>query len=208
MTTTYTDTAGKALIASDDVVRILKTIASGANLVAGTILGRVTKGARTAAGAAVAGNTSGSGAITAAPAATLAAKVGVYMAVCVEPATNLGKFLVFDPDGVCLGVATVGTEFVGGGLTFTIADATDFVSGDAFTITVTQAAPTNKLKAYAAANTDGSEVPVGVLLEDAAAASADVAAVVGFAGTYVDANMTGIDAAARLALEPKGIYFA
>jgi hypothetical protein len=208
MTTTYTDTSNKALLACDECCRLLKTIAAGANLVAGTILGRVTKGARTAAGAALAGNTSGSGAITAAPAATLAAKVGVHFAVCIEPATNAGKFLVFDPDGVCLGVATVAVEFVGGGLTFTIADATDFVSGDAFTITVTQAAPTNKLVAYDADNTDGSAVPVGVLLEDAAAASADVAAIVGFAGVYVDANMTGLDAAARLALEPKGIYFA
>lgn len=89
-----------------------------------------------AVGAAVAGNT-GNGTITAAPTVGAGAKVGVYRAVCIEPATDLGKFTVENPDGVTVGVATVGTEFVGGGLTFTIADGdTDFVSGDSFTITV------------------------------------------------------------------------
>jgi hypothetical protein len=64
-----------------------------------------------------------------------------------------------------------------------------------------------KLAAYDAGNTDGSENPVAVLMKAAAAASADVAAVVGFAGVYVAANMTGLDAAAILALETRGIYF-
>lgn len=64
-----------------------------------------------------------------------------------------------------------------------------------------------KLKAAVAASEDGSQVPVGVLMEDAAAASADVKAVVGFAGVYVEANMTGLTAAYKLALEAKGIYF-
>lgn len=64
-----------------------------------------------------------------------------------------------------------------------------------------------KLKAAVAASADGSQVPVGVLMEDAAAASADVKAVVGFAGVYVEANMTGLTAAYKLAMEAKGIYF-
>lgn len=65
-----------------------------------------------------------------------------------------------------------------------------------------------KLVAAAATNTDdGSRKAVGVLMEDAAAASADVEAVVGFAGVYVGANMTGLTAAYKLALEAKGIYF-
>lgn len=65
-----------------------------------------------------------------------------------------------------------------------------------------------KLVAAAATNTDdGSRTAVGVLMEDAAAASADVKAVVGFAGVYVKANMTGLTAAYKLALEAKGIYF-
>ena len=64
-----------------------------------------------------------------------------------------------------------------------------------------------KLAAYAAGNADGSENPVGVLMEDAAAAAADVEAVAGFGGVYVEANMTGLDAAGKLALEARGVYF-
>jgi len=153
------------------------TIDTG-DLAAGTVLGRITKGAASAAagdgntgdgtctglackalsnpetwklicisaaaptagaatGAAVTGNT-GDGTITAAPIVGTGAKVGVYRAVCIEPATNAGKFIVEDPDGITVGIATAGVEFVGGGLTFTIADGTeaDFASGDSFTITV------------------------------------------------------------------------
>ncbi|MGE4402842.1 MAG: head decoration protein [Desulfobulbus sp.] len=64
-----------------------------------------------------------------------------------------------------------------------------------------------KLVAAAAASSDGSQTPVAVLMEDAAAASADVSATVGFAGVYVEASMTGLTAAYKLALEPKGLYF-
>lgn len=64
-----------------------------------------------------------------------------------------------------------------------------------------------KLKAAVATSEDGSEDPVAVLMDDAAAASAEVSAVVGFAGVYVAANMTGLTAAYKLALEARGIYF-
>lgn len=65
-----------------------------------------------------------------------------------------------------------------------------------------------KLKAYASGSSDGSQNPVAVLMEDAAAATADVSAVAGFAGVYVEASMTGLNATAKLALEARGIYFA
>lgn len=148
------------------------TIDTG-DLVAGTVLGKITKGAAT--GAAVAGNTSGSGSITAAPTVGAGAKVGVYHAVCIEPATNLGKFLITDPDGITLGVATVGTEFVGGGLTFTISDATDFVSGDSFTITI--AAGSGKYVAYDQDAVDGSEIAAGILYDNIDATAGDIEAV-------------------------------
>lgn len=148
------------------------TIDTG-DLVAGTVLGKITKG--NATGAAVAGNTSGSGAITVTAAVGAGAKPGVYHAVCIEPATNLGKFLVTDPEGITVGVATVGTEFVGGGLTFTIADATDFVSGDAFTITV--AAGSGKYVAFNQDGTNGSEIAAAILYDNVDATSADVEAV-------------------------------
>ena len=68
------------------------------------------------------------------------AQVGVYKVTFIEPAENLGAFSVEAPDGTNVGTGTVGTEFVGGGLTFTISDGeTDFASGDQFTVTVAEA---------------------------------------------------------------------
>jgi len=102
-----------------------------------------------AAGAATAysGNAANTGTITAAPATGAGCKVGTYKVTCIEPATNGGKFLVQDPDGITIGVATVAAEF-STHLTFTIADgATDFSSGEGFNIVV-------------AASTVGTATPV------------------------------------------------
>ena len=138
---------------SRDVITVLAGSGAERALLSGMVLGRITKGAAT--GAAVAGNT-GNGTITAAPTVGQAAKPGVYQLVCIEPATNAGKFTVEDPDGILIGVATVGVQF-STHLTFTIADgSTDFVSGDAFTITV--AAGSGKVKQIDFAATDGSDV--------------------------------------------------
>lgn len=103
-------------------------------------------------------------------------KPGVYRVVFVEPNTNLGSFYVEDPDGVTVGTGVVGTAFTGGGLTFTIADgATDFVSGDRFTITL--AAGSGKWRPVSATAVDGSQYAAGVLLSAVDATSADVNAV-------------------------------
>lgn len=101
-----------------------------------------------AAGAAAAySSNTGNGTITTAPATGSGCKVGTYKVTCIEPATNSGKFLVQDPDGITIGVATVAAEF-STHLTFTIADgATDFASGDGFNIVV-------------AASTSGTAAPV------------------------------------------------
>jgi hypothetical protein len=117
-----------------DLIKSRKvTLLSGQNLVRGTVLGKkVTAG--TIAGAADAGNTGGSGAIGTLSVGT-GAQLGVYRAVCIEPAANAGTFAVFDPSGVEIGKATVAVAFTGQ-VNFTIADATDFVAGDAFSITV------------------------------------------------------------------------
>ena len=85
----------------------------------------------------------------------------------------------------------------------TIAAGADLVKG---TI-LGRVTASGKLAAYASGSSDGSQNPVAVLMEAAAAASADVSAVVGFAGVYVQASMTGLDAAAITALEARGIYF-
>lgn len=150
---------------SREKITILAGSGSARELTDGMVLGKATKGAAT--GAAVAGNT-GNGTITASPTVGAAAKVGVYSLTCIEPATNLGKFLVEDPDGIVIGVATVGTQFTTH-LTFTIADgSTDFVSGDAFTITV--AAGTGKWVQIDFSGTLGTEDAAGILIGDATAA--------------------------------------
>jgi hypothetical protein len=169
---------------SRDIVTILAGSGSERALLTGMVLGRITKGAASAAAAA--GNT-GSGTITAAPTVGAAAKPGVYRVVCIEPATDGGKFAVEDPDGVLIGVATVGTPF-STHLTFTIADgATDFAAGDSFTITV--AAGSGKAKQIDFAATDGSDVACGLLaLDSAAPDGADLSAVAVTRNAIVAAN--------------------
>jgi len=166
--------AGEFIIV-DDVAysREQITVLSGQVLQAGHVVGRVTLGATTPA--PVAGNTGNGtlGTVT----VGVGAKAGVYRATCIEPATNLGRFTVEDPDGVNVGVATVASEFTGGGLTFTIADgSTDFASGDAFSITV--AAGSGKVKEYSPANTDGSAVPAGILYDAVDASGGDAKGVI------------------------------
>ncbi len=147
-------------------VTILAGSGAARSLTTGMVVGRATKGAAT--GAAVAGNT-GNGTITASPTVGAATKVGVYMLTCIEPAANAGKFLVTDPDGIVVGVATVAVAASLGGLGFTIADgATDFASGDAFTITV--APGTGKVVQLTLAATNGTEDAYGILVADAVAA--------------------------------------
>jgi hypothetical protein len=137
-------------------------------LLRGTVLGKVTLGA--AAAVADAGNT-GNGAFGAV--AVLAnAKPGVYRVVCIEPGANVGTFAVEDPDGIIIGRANVAVAFATQ-IGFTIADgATDFVSGDSFSVTI--AAGTGKFRKAVAANTDGSARPVEILADDADSTAADV----------------------------------
>jgi len=101
------------------------------------------------------------------------AKAGAYKVTIVEPASNLGRFAVEDPDGILVGTGTVATEFVGGGLTFTVTDgATDYTSGEGFTITVSVGS--GEWSAFDEDNTDGTEVAAGILISpvDASLAAA------------------------------------
>ncbi len=158
---------------SRDIVTVLAGSGADRVLTSGMVLGRATKG--TATGAAAAGNT-GNGTLTAHPTVGQAAKRGVYQVICIEPAANGGKFTVEDPDGILIGIATVGVQFATH-LTFTIADGgVDFAAGDAFTITV--AAGSGKVKQIDFAATDGSDAACGILTEDTTAPdSADRSAV-------------------------------
>lgn len=149
---------------SRDIMTVLAGSGADRVLTSGMVLGRATKG--TATGAAVAGNT-GNGTITANPTVGQAAKPGVYQVICIEPAANGGEFTVEDPDGILIGIATVGVQFATH-LTFTITDGgVDFAAGDAFTITV--AAGSGKVKQIDFAATDGSDAVCGILTEDTTA---------------------------------------
>lgn len=158
-------------------------LASGQNLGAGTVLGK-TATAGTATGAAGAGNT-GNGTITAVTIGG-AAKVGVYRAIMIEPAANLGTFEVNDPDGVLVGRGVVGTPFAGP-VNFTLNDgATDFVSGDFFDITVSGL--TTKYKILAPAATDGTQNAAGILGSPVDATAADLACLVITRAAEVNGN--------------------
>ncbi len=185
------------------------TIASGENLEAGHILGR-TGSSGSAEATADTGNTGDGtmGAITVGGAAIN----GDHRLWFVEPATDAGEFVVEDPRGNQVGQGTVGTEFSGGGLTFTLSDgATDFSPGDGFTISVS--GQTYEYKEHNPVNSDGSEVAAAVLYGavDATAgategvvivrdAEIDKAALTWFSGATDAQKTTGL-----LALERRGI---
>lgn len=125
----------------------------------GTVLGKYITGG-TAAAVADTGNT-GTGTVGTIT-VTAPAKVGAYRLVIVAAATNAGTFIVTDPSGRTVGAGTVAVAFSKGGLAFTLADATDFVVGDAFTITV---AGTYKYKRAVQTATDGTADAAAVVWE-------------------------------------------
>lgn len=149
------------------------TLASGNNLAAGTVLGRiVTAGSATAQ----AGTNTGNGAMGTITVGA-GAQPGIYTLKVTKATTNAGDFEVYDPQGDICGVGTVGAAFSGGGLSFTLADgATDFVVGDAFTLTVSSL--TEKWTILAPAATTGAQVAAGILYAAVDASGGDKAAVV------------------------------
>lgn len=151
-----------------DISREAITVLSGRNLTAGTVLGRITVG--TVSSAPAAGNTGNGtmGSVT----LSAGAKPGVYKLTIIEPGTNVGSFVVEDPDGVTIGHGTVAAAFSAGGLAFTLADGgTDFAAGDQFDITV--AAGSGKYVAFDQDGADGRQHAVGILWADVDATDAD-----------------------------------
>lgn len=120
---------------------------------------------------ALSGNT-GNGAMGAIT-VSAGAKLGSYTLVVVSPGTNVGNFIVTDPDGIFVGQGDVAAAFSAGGLAFTLADgSTDFAAGDGFTITV--AAGDGLYVPYDDDNLDGSNVAAAIALESVDATSANV----------------------------------
>jgi len=150
------------------------TVASGQDLSAGTVLGKIT--ADTLDGSADAGNT-GDGTIGSIS-ALAGVKEGDYIVTFIEPGTDAGDFVVSDPDGIEVGTGTVGSAFSAGGIEFTISDgATDFAAGDRFVISVSGS---GAYKEYNPANIDGSGTAAGVLYDnvDATGGARSAAAII------------------------------
>ena len=134
-------------------------------------------------------------------------KPGAYKLTIVEPGTNVGNFVVEDPDGLFVGQGDVAAAFSAGGLGFTLADgATDFVAGDGFTITV--AAGPGSYVAYSDAATNGAEVAAAILYDAVADSAAFQDAVAIVRDAEVDESLlTGLDAAGKADLLKLGVVF-
>lgn len=118
----------------------------------------------TVSAAASAGNT-GNGTIGTVS-ATYAAKPGIYKLTCVEPASNLGNWIVEDPNGKVVGDAITASAATVDGVTFTIADgSTDFAVGDGFTIEVITAEASKSGKVVPRSLGKGKSL--GILLTEA-----------------------------------------
>jgi hypothetical protein len=116
------------------------TLAQNQNVVAGQVLGEALKGSGSfspGSASAQSGNT-GNGTV-----GTVTAGVGVQAGTYRLQAIAATHFEVFDPSGRLIGEANTGTAFVGQiGFTIT-AGGTAFVSGDAFTVAVTETDPSD-----------------------------------------------------------------
>jgi hypothetical protein len=116
----------------------------------GTVLGK-TFVATSVTATAAAGNT-GTGSIGTVT-ATGKAKRGTYTITIIKAATDAGDFIVRDPSNNVIGYGTVAVAY-SNELAFTLADATDFVVGDSFSVEVVG---DYKYKMVESTATDGSE---------------------------------------------------
>lgn len=148
----------------------LGTLGAG-TLKRGTVLGQQT-GTITQANPANVGNGT-LGSIT----KGAAVKPGVYTL----RATSATNFVVAGPDGSAMPNATVGTPYVSADINFTLtAGGTAFAAGDAFDVIVP---PGNYVNCVATAS-DGSEVPVAILADDADASGGAVSCGVYLMGEF------------------------
>lgn len=139
-----TETRGTAefLLYHEDPLSLEQvTIASGQNLAAGTVLGKLTKRAAAAPIPTVAGGT-GNGTMTA---LTFGpdVQVGSYVIQCTAAVAHGGVFSITAPDGTVLPSFTMGTttggtaRYTSSHISFSLTDNTDFITANSFTVVVT-----------------------------------------------------------------------
>lgn len=148
-------------------------LAASQTVLSGTILGKITLGALTGTGSAVAGNT-GAATITASPAVAAGTPLGDYLLTAISAGAT-AEWLMTRPDGVPLGnVTTAVAATLGGVGPFTIADpGTDPAIGDQMKIVVAAAAGSNRYVPVDPEATDGSQVAVAIAFTPAVTASGE-----------------------------------
>jgi hypothetical protein len=143
-----------------------------------TVLGQLL-----AAAAAVAGTNTGTGAVTVGAAIGPATVIGTYKLVCVAAASDAGTFNFYAPNGQLIRQITVGGGAISSEhLTITIADATDFVVGDSFTIAVSG----GDYEQLDVAATTGEQIAAAILWDKCDASAADKSCTVVFRDAVVE----------------------
>lgn len=159
---------------SQDYSRANVTILAGSGsarvLTAGMVIGFVPSAV--AVSAAKAGGNTGNGTLVvdATTPALPGVQPGVYTATCTVAAANAATFQVVAPDGAVLGTVAFNGSGASGTFSnqikFAVTDAgTDFIVGDAFTITV-QFIGAGKWQQLNLAGTNGSQIAAGILATD------------------------------------------
>lgn len=176
--------AGNKQIETSDVL-----VASGQNLVRGSVIGRVTPTTPTT-GTADGGNT-GNGLVTLVE-GRRDLKSGSYEIECLTAIANGGVFKVTDPDGnivkdditIPVGAGNA-IAFETAQLAGTITDGTtDFAVGDKFTVAVTIVE--RQVAEYDKGASNGTEVPYAIMLEDVDASAAAKQGASAIAGSFVE----------------------
>lgn len=188
--------AGEFKIVTDNV-----TVKTPSNLLRGTVVGKITIGA--ASSAVKGGGNTGNGTFVLDVTTPVLANAipGVYTLRNILAAANAGTFRLEDPKGNVLGDFLItggagGTVLVNDQIKGVITDGgTDFILGDGFDITI--AAGSGKVVIAVATALDGSNIPYGILVDDANATAGDVSGAVYQTGEF-NGNKLILDASYTL----------
>jgi hypothetical protein len=196
ITTTNVDRGNVAL--ADEVFRDDTLAFAGTDtFVKGTLLARQLVNLTPTAGAVAGGTGTGTVTVLSIPNSTVIPKVGVWVLRCVEAVANGGIFRLEDPNGMIVATDLRMTVGSGGatvvevaGMQFTLTDATDFIVGNTFDITV---AAVNKLVPFNPAGAGGAQFPCAVLTYDVSRTGAGDVPIRALVGGKVNKNRLLID---------------
>ncbi len=142
--------------------------AAAATYAEGTIMARQEVSPTLTAGTVQGGTGTGTVTVLSIPNSTVLPMLGDWVLTVVEAVANGGIFKLADPNGMIVATDLRMTAGSGGttvvevaGMQFTITDATDFIAGNFFLITV--AAGTGKILPYSRTGAGGAQFPKSVL---------------------------------------------